>query len=317
KTPADNKVKLTKGGEIADQEAKAQYQSKIGSLNFLNEGTRPDISFAPGFAARYASNPNHILTNDEEEGDDGHRHDDEDDLKKCHDYPTGVKAGFCIRLGKIRKPKRNPPSRMAHEYDQGRRGVSKFETNTTSTGSRRVDVVAINNNELWDDIYREFRHALRLGLVPALIYVYSQIRVQHCYLPGDANDDDMRPAATARDLKVVDSDEELSDKELSERDEREEQDKDDKILREGEIDSRKRLVVFFHFAIVGPSQSFEAEPSQPPPRLHVVLPPCDGVTPSRGASRGVYLGTWQRFCEQQPEERQKEAARAQETTSRA
>ena len=36
---------------------KTEYQSKIGSLNFLSNGTRPDISFSTGLAARYASNP--------------------------------------------------------------------------------------------------------------------------------------------------------------------------------------------------------------------------------------------------------------------
>lgn len=35
-----------------------EYQSKVGSLNFASNQTRPDIAFATGYVARYASNPN-------------------------------------------------------------------------------------------------------------------------------------------------------------------------------------------------------------------------------------------------------------------
>jgi hypothetical protein len=35
-----------------------EYQSKVRSLNFVANQTRPDISFVTGYVARYASNPN-------------------------------------------------------------------------------------------------------------------------------------------------------------------------------------------------------------------------------------------------------------------
>jgi hypothetical protein len=58
KTPTDSSVKLIKAStETANPVFKTEYQSKIGSLNFLSNGTRPDISFSTGLAARYASNP--------------------------------------------------------------------------------------------------------------------------------------------------------------------------------------------------------------------------------------------------------------------
>jgi hypothetical protein len=51
--------KLTKQDNyIADPTFRQEYQSKVGSLNFAANQTRPDISFATGYVARYASNPN-------------------------------------------------------------------------------------------------------------------------------------------------------------------------------------------------------------------------------------------------------------------
>jgi hypothetical protein len=59
KTPLDKDVKLTKQvGHIAEPDFRTEYQSKVGSLNFASNQTRPDISFATGYVARYASNPN-------------------------------------------------------------------------------------------------------------------------------------------------------------------------------------------------------------------------------------------------------------------
>jgi hypothetical protein len=59
KTPLRKDIKLRKEtGVIADPVFKTEYQSKVGSLNFLSNGTRPDISFAVGYVARFASNPN-------------------------------------------------------------------------------------------------------------------------------------------------------------------------------------------------------------------------------------------------------------------
>jgi hypothetical protein len=59
KTPLDKDVKLTKQeGYVAKPDFRTEYQSKVGSLNFASNQTRPDISFATGYVARYASNPN-------------------------------------------------------------------------------------------------------------------------------------------------------------------------------------------------------------------------------------------------------------------
>jgi hypothetical protein len=60
-TPAHTPVtgKLTKqDNHIANPTFRQEYQSKVGSLNFAANQTRPDISFATGYVARYASNPN-------------------------------------------------------------------------------------------------------------------------------------------------------------------------------------------------------------------------------------------------------------------
>jgi len=60
-TPAHTPMtgKLTKQDNyIADPTFRQEYQSKVGSLNFAANQTRPDISFATGYVARYASNPN-------------------------------------------------------------------------------------------------------------------------------------------------------------------------------------------------------------------------------------------------------------------
>jgi hypothetical protein len=43
---------------VADSTFRSEYQSKVGSLNFAANQTRPDISFSTGYVARYASNPN-------------------------------------------------------------------------------------------------------------------------------------------------------------------------------------------------------------------------------------------------------------------
>ena len=59
KTPLDKNIKLTKqDGYVADAKFRKGYQSKVGSLNFSSNQTRPDIAFATGYVARYASNPN-------------------------------------------------------------------------------------------------------------------------------------------------------------------------------------------------------------------------------------------------------------------
>lgn len=59
KTPLDKNIKLAKQGDyIADPKFRKEYQSKVGSLNFGSNQTRPDIAFATGYVARYASNPN-------------------------------------------------------------------------------------------------------------------------------------------------------------------------------------------------------------------------------------------------------------------
>ena len=58
KTPGDHWKKLQKETEgIAEPAFKHEYQSKIGSMMFLANSTKPDISFATCYAARYASNP--------------------------------------------------------------------------------------------------------------------------------------------------------------------------------------------------------------------------------------------------------------------
>jgi hypothetical protein len=59
-TPASTPArgKLTKQDDrVADPTFRQEYQSKVGSLNFAANQTRPDISFATGYVARYASNP--------------------------------------------------------------------------------------------------------------------------------------------------------------------------------------------------------------------------------------------------------------------
>jgi hypothetical protein len=59
KTPLDKDVKLsTQDGYTAHPKLRKEYQSKVGSLNFASNQTRPDIAFATGYVARYASNPN-------------------------------------------------------------------------------------------------------------------------------------------------------------------------------------------------------------------------------------------------------------------
>ena len=59
KTPLDTKIKLAKQGDyVANTKFRKEYQSKVGSLNFSSNQTRPDIAFATGYVARYASNPN-------------------------------------------------------------------------------------------------------------------------------------------------------------------------------------------------------------------------------------------------------------------
>jgi hypothetical protein len=59
KTPLDKDIKLTKQDDYtAHPKLRTEYQSKVGSLNFASNQTRPDIAFATGYVARYASNPN-------------------------------------------------------------------------------------------------------------------------------------------------------------------------------------------------------------------------------------------------------------------
>ncbi|KGQ02249.1 Retrovirus-related Pol polyprotein from transposon TNT 1-94 [Beauveria bassiana D1-5] len=58
-TPLEKDVKMSISNEhTAHPKFRQQYQSKVGSLNFASNQTRPDISFATGYVARYASNPN-------------------------------------------------------------------------------------------------------------------------------------------------------------------------------------------------------------------------------------------------------------------
>jgi len=59
KTPLDKDIKLAKQDNYtAHPKFRKEYQSKVGSLNFASNQTRPDIAFAIGYVARYASNPN-------------------------------------------------------------------------------------------------------------------------------------------------------------------------------------------------------------------------------------------------------------------
>jgi hypothetical protein len=59
KTPLDKDIKLAKQDDhIAHPNFRTAYQSKVGSLNFASNQTRPDIAFATGYVARYSSNPN-------------------------------------------------------------------------------------------------------------------------------------------------------------------------------------------------------------------------------------------------------------------
>jgi hypothetical protein len=61
KTPLDTRLKLAKPGDhVANAKFRREYQSKVGSLNFGSNQTRPDIAFATGYVARYASNPNQV-----------------------------------------------------------------------------------------------------------------------------------------------------------------------------------------------------------------------------------------------------------------
>jgi hypothetical protein len=58
KTPLEKDIKLrAPDGYTTHPKFRKQYQSKVGSLNFASNQTRPDISFATGYVARYASNP--------------------------------------------------------------------------------------------------------------------------------------------------------------------------------------------------------------------------------------------------------------------
>ena len=64
KTPLDKDIKLAKQDDYtAHPKFRTEYQSKVGSLNFASNQTRPDIAFATGYIARYASNPNQTHMN--------------------------------------------------------------------------------------------------------------------------------------------------------------------------------------------------------------------------------------------------------------
>ena len=64
KTPLDKDIKLWRQDDyIAHPKFRTEYQSKVGSLNFASNQTRPDIAFATGYVARYASNPNQTHMN--------------------------------------------------------------------------------------------------------------------------------------------------------------------------------------------------------------------------------------------------------------
>ena len=59
KTTLDKGIKLAKENDYtAHPKFRTEYQSEVGSLNFASNQTRPDISFATGYVARHASNPN-------------------------------------------------------------------------------------------------------------------------------------------------------------------------------------------------------------------------------------------------------------------
>ncbi|OGE47227.1 hypothetical protein PENARI_c054G11290 [Penicillium arizonense] len=61
KTPLNKNVKLAKQGDyIVDAKFRKEYLSKVGSLNFSSNQTRPDIPLATGYVARYTSNPNRV-----------------------------------------------------------------------------------------------------------------------------------------------------------------------------------------------------------------------------------------------------------------
>jgi hypothetical protein len=58
KAPLDKNIKLSAPDNYtANSKFRKEYQSKVGSLNFASNQTRPDIAFATGYVARYASNP--------------------------------------------------------------------------------------------------------------------------------------------------------------------------------------------------------------------------------------------------------------------
>ena len=57
--PAGAYVHLIKNKEQASAEEIKHYQSLIGSLLYVQLGTRPDISFAVSRLAQYAANPSH------------------------------------------------------------------------------------------------------------------------------------------------------------------------------------------------------------------------------------------------------------------
>jgi hypothetical protein len=58
KSPLEKGIKLTAPDNYtAHSRYRKEYQSKVGSLNFASNQTRPDIAFATGYVARYASNP--------------------------------------------------------------------------------------------------------------------------------------------------------------------------------------------------------------------------------------------------------------------
>ena len=58
KTPLEKDVKLhARQNYTAHPKFRKEYQSKVGSLNFASNQTRPEIAFATGYVARYASNP--------------------------------------------------------------------------------------------------------------------------------------------------------------------------------------------------------------------------------------------------------------------
>ena len=56
-TPFNVSTKLVKTQESENLCDKTKYQSAIGSLLFLSNRTRPDLSYAVGKTARYSSNP--------------------------------------------------------------------------------------------------------------------------------------------------------------------------------------------------------------------------------------------------------------------